>query len=75
MMRLILIVSNKKLKIPDKCGNFCPYFGEPKDMTSPCFRCPIMNCTVINGISMCDAEKFSPIITQEYIEWWGLERK
>lgn len=65
-----MIVSNKKLKVPDKCGDFCNYYGLPKDMSAPCFRCPIMNCQEINGMSMCDADKFDAEIAQDFLDWW-----
>lgn len=37
-----MLIGNK-VKVPDKCRNFCTYFKQPADMSSPCFSCPTFN--------------------------------
>lgn len=65
-----------KVKVPDTCGNFCPYYGKPADMSSPCFRCPIFNCKKLpddnDGLSpLVKPEEFSSDVAQSYVDWWG----
>ncbi len=70
-----MLIGNK-IEVPDKCGDFCSYYGKPANISSPCFRCPIFNCSRLTH----DSEDSSPLIppeqfnlgfAQSYVDWWG----
>lgn len=67
----------KQVNVSNECGSFCPECGNPLDMISSCFRCPIFNCRQLSndpeGISspLVSPDSFSLGIAQDYLDWWS----
>lgn len=60
---LIAGVTFPDVKYPD-CPAYCDYKDTPFSMTSPCFRCPILNCT--GEVVLLPPHDFNPLIALKY---------
>ena len=71
-----MFIGKKRIHVPDKCGDFCPHYGNPIDMSAPCFRCPIFNCRKLENdfmgaTPMVLPENFDSDTAQDYVDWCG----
>jgi hypothetical protein len=64
-----------KYEVPDRCPENCPDYGRPFDMCSPCFRCPILNCSTVldedgNDMTPLAPEDFHQDLAKEWYEFF-----
>lgn len=65
-----MIIAND-VEIPDECPKDCPGLKEPLDMSSICFRCPILNCKKSFGHG--GEDDFCLIKPKDYRHDWAVE--
>jgi hypothetical protein len=63
-----MLVSKKKIQIPDNCPENCPIKKEPFYQSNLCSRCPIFNCRR-------DEDDFCLLEPEDYREDWAEEFK
>lgn len=54
---------------PDSCPERCMEINHPVDMQSSCFRCPVLNCRMVDGVQMLSPNDIPADVAEPWFEY------